>query len=71
LLNAAKIQTKKRLQADTSLAPYLLQYNFNNLSREKRKLINDSIGIDYIDSLIKGLKDKDLNKIVIPKFNKN
>lgn len=62
MLNAAKIQTKKRLQADTSLAPYLLQYNFNNLSREKRKLINDSIGIDYIDSLIKGLKDKELNK---------
>jgi hypothetical protein len=62
LLNAAKRETKKRLQADTSLAPYLLQYNFNNLSREKRKLINDSIGIDYIDSLIKGLKDKQLNK---------
>ena len=71
MLNAAKRETKKRLQADTSLAPYLLQYNFNNLSREKRKLINDSIGIDYIDSLIKGLKDKSLNKIVIPKFNKN
>ena len=62
MLNAAKRETKKRLQADTSLAPYLLQYNFNNLSREKRKLINDSIGIDYINSLIKGLKDKQLNK---------
>jgi hypothetical protein len=58
MLNAAKTQTKKQLQENAELAPYLLQYNFNNLSREKRNIINDSIGIDYINSLINGLKQK-------------
>ena len=58
MLNAAKNQTKKQLQQNEELAPYLLQYNFNNLSKEKRKIINDSIGIDYINSLIEGLKEK-------------
>jgi hypothetical protein len=58
MLNAAKNQTKKELQQNAELAPYLLQYNFNNLSREKRNIINDSIGIDYINSLINGLKEK-------------
>jgi len=58
MLNAAKNQTKKQLQQNEELAPYLLQYNFNNLSKEKRKIINDSIGIDYINSLINGLKQK-------------
>ena len=58
MLNTAKNQTKKQLQQNAELAPYLLQYNFNNLSKEKRKIINDSIGIDYINSLIEGLKEK-------------
>lgn len=71
MLNSAKRATKKQLQSDTELAPYLLQYNFNKLSREKRRIINDVIGIDYINSLIDGLKDKDLNKVIVPKFNKD
>ena len=36
-----------------------------------QRIINDVIGIDYINSLIDGLKDKDLNKVIVPKFNKD
>jgi hypothetical protein len=71
MLNSAKRETKKILQTNTELAPYLLQYNFNKLSRDKRKIIDDAIGIDYINSLIDGLKNKDLNKVIVPKFNKD
>ena len=71
MLNAAKRETKKILQTNTELAPYLLQYNFNKLSRDKRRIIDDAIGIDYINSLIDGLKNKDLNKVIVPKFNKD
>ena len=62
MLNSAKRETKKILQANTELVPYLLQYDFNKLSRDKRRIIDDAIGIDYINSIIDGLKDKDLNK---------
>ena len=71
MLNSAKRATKKQLQSDTELAPYLLQYDFNKLSRDKRRIIDDAIGIDYINSIIDGLKDKDLNKVIVPKFNKD
>jgi len=71
LLDTAKRATRKELQSKTELAPYLLQYKFNNLSREKRRILNDTIGIDYINSLIDGLKDKELNKIEVPKFKKD
>jgi len=71
LLDTAKRATRKELQSKTELAPYLLQYKFNNLSREKRRILNDAIGIDYINSLIDGSKNKELNKIEVPKFNKD
>ena len=71
MLDTAKRATRKELQSKTELAPYLLQYKFNNLSREKRRILNDTIGIDYINSLIDGLKNKELNKIEVPKFNKD
>lgn len=71
MLNSAKRETKKILQANTELVPYLLQYDFNKLSRDKRRIIDDAIGIDYINSIIDGLKDKDLNKVIVPKFNKD
>ena len=71
MLNSAKRETKKILQANTELVPYLLQYDFNKLSRDKRRIIDDAIGIDYINSIIDGLKDKDLNKVIVPKFKKD
>ena len=71
MLNSAKRETKKILQTNTELVPYLLQYDFNKLSRDKRRIIDDAIGIDYINSIIDGLKDKDLNKVIVPKFNKD
>jgi len=55
-LKQVKEETKKELQSNAELAPYLLQYEYNNLSRDERRVINDVIGIDYINDLIDGLK---------------
>lgn len=57
-LAAAKAEAKKQLQQDASLVPYLLQYKLNQFSRDERRVINDVIGIDYIDSIIQNLKKK-------------
>ena len=57
-LNQVKREAKAELRNKAELAPYLLQYDFNNLSREERKIIDDVIGIDYINALINGLKEK-------------
>jgi len=57
-ISAAKAEAKKQLQQDSSLVPYLLQYKLNQFSRDERRVINDVIGIDYIDTLINNLKKK-------------
>lgn len=57
-LAAAKAEAKKQLQQDASLVPYLLQYKLNQYSRDERRVIDDVIGIDYINSIIQNLKKK-------------
>ena len=57
-LRQVKNEAKKELRNNAELAPYLLQYDYNKLSRDERRVINDVIGIDYINSLIEGLKEK-------------
>ena len=57
-LASIKRSAKEVARDDASLAPYLLQYDLNNLSREERNLIDDAIGFDYIESLLEGLKNK-------------
>jgi len=57
-LASIKRSAKEVARDDASLAPYLLQYDLNNLSREERNLIDDAIGFDYIEALLDGLKNK-------------
>ena len=44
------------MQKDTSLAPYLMQLKINALDKDTRKILDEVIGIDYIDNLLKELK---------------
>ena len=55
-LESAKSSAKQEMQKDTSLAPYLMQLNINSLDKDTRRILNEVVGIDYIDDLLKELK---------------
>nr|BAR31533.1 hypothetical protein [uncultured Mediterranean phage uvMED] len=67
----AKSETMKSLQKNNDLAPYILKYKIENLSKEKRRAIDSLIGKDYLDEIINEYIDKNKkkqNKIEIPDF---
>ena len=55
-LEKFKKEAKEEMQKDTSLAPYLMQLKINALDKDTRKILDEVIGIDYIDNLLKELK---------------
>ena len=57
-LTAAKKNATQTLQKDPTLVPYLMEYQFYNMSVEKRKVINEVLGKDYIDTLLKEFQRK-------------
>jgi len=57
-LTAAKKNATQTLQKDPTLVPYLMEYQFYNMSVEKRKVINEVLGKDYIDTLLNEFQRK-------------
>jgi len=57
-LTTAKKNATQTLQKDPSLVPYLMEYQFYNMSVEKRKVINEVLGKDYIDTLLNEFQRK-------------
>ena len=55
-LESARSSAKQEMQKDTSLAPYLLQLNINALDKDTRRILDDVIGMDYLDNLLKEYK---------------
>ena len=55
-LEKFKKEAKEEMQKDTSLAPYLMQVKINALDKDTRKILDDVVGLDYIDNLLKELK---------------
>lgn len=55
-LESARSSAKQEMQKDTSLAPYLLQLNINALDKDTRRILDDVIGMDYLDNLLKEFK---------------
>lgn len=55
-LEKFKAEAKKDMQLDTSLAPYLMQLKINSLDKDTRRILDDVVGMDYIDNLLKELK---------------
>ena len=55
-LEKFKKEAKEEMQKDTSLAPYLMQVKINALDKDTRKILDDVVGLDYIDDLLKELK---------------
>jgi hypothetical protein len=55
-LEKFKADAKKDMQLDTSLAPYLTQLKINSLDKDTRRILDDVVGMDYIDNLLKELK---------------
>ena len=52
-LKQAKLETRIELQSDESLIPYLMEYNISNVNPIIRKNLDEILGKDYIDTLIK------------------
>ena len=52
-LKEAKKNTMTALQQDESLIPYLMEYKINNLPKTQRKVLDEILGKEYIDTLIK------------------
>jgi hypothetical protein len=55
-LEKFKKEAKEEMQKDTSLAPYLMQVKINDLDKDTRRILDDVIGMDYIDNLLRELK---------------
>lgn len=55
-LESARLSAKEEMQKDTSLVPYITENKLNSLDKDTRRVINDVIGKDYIDNLLKELK---------------
>jgi hypothetical protein len=55
-LEKFKKEAKEQMQKDTSLAPYLMQVKINALDKDTRRILDDVVGLDYIDNLLKELK---------------
>jgi hypothetical protein len=55
-LEKFKKEAKEEMQKDTSLAPYIMQLKVNDLDKDTRRILDDVIGMDYIDNLLKELK---------------
>jgi len=52
-LKQAKLETRIELQSDESLIPYLMEYNISNINPIIRKNLDEILGKEYIDTLIK------------------
>ena len=52
-IKGAKEDTMKILQADASLVPYLMEYDISKIPSAQRKILNDILGADYINTLLK------------------
>tara|TARA_Y100001973_G_scaffold14130_1_gene20215 strand:- start:767 stop:4072 length:3306 start_codon:yes stop_codon:yes gene_type:complete len=52
-IQGARKETMEELQADASLVPYLMEYNFSQVPKDQLKIIYDAIGKDYLNTLIK------------------
>jgi len=55
-LEKFKKEAKEEMQKDVSLAPYLVQIKINSLDKDTRKILDDVVGFDYINDLLKELK---------------
>lgn len=55
-LEKFKKEAKEEMQKDISLAPYLVQIKINSLDKDTRKVLDDVVGFDYINDLLKELK---------------
>ena len=53
LLNKAKKETTKSLQKNSDIAPYVLKYKIETMTRDQRKVIDEMLGKDFLKELIK------------------
>ena len=52
-IKGAREDTMKVLQNDASLVPYLMEYDISKIPSDQRKILNDVLGSDYINTLLR------------------
>ena len=52
-IKGSRKETMEELQADASLVPYLMEYNFTKIPKNQLRIIYDAIGKDYLNTLLK------------------
>ena len=53
LLIKAKDETRKSLKKNIDIAPYVLKYKIETMTRDQRKVIDEMLGKDFLKELIK------------------
>ena len=53
MLRDIKKKTTKSLQKNTDIAPYVLKYRIERMTRDQRKVIDEMLGKDFLKELIK------------------
>ena len=65
-----KKDASQTIKRDTDLAPYLMRYEIEKLSKDERRLLDSYLGKEYLDTMIKEFGGK--NEITITKkFRRN
>lgn len=57
-IKGARKETMEELQADASLVPYIMEYNFSKIPKSQLSIIYDALGKDYLNTLIKEFQSK-------------
>jgi len=53
LLRKAKDETRKSLKKNSDIAPYILKYKIETMTRDKRKVLDEIFGKDFLNEIIK------------------
>ena len=69
-LTKYKKDVMQSLQKDSTVMAYVLQYKINDIPKDKRKVIDDLLGKNFLFDLVKEFQtDTKKNKTVLPKIN--
>ena len=69
-LTKYKKDVMQSLQKDSTIMAYVLQYKINDIPKDKRKVIDDLLGKNFLFDLVKEFQtDTKKNKTVLPKIN--
>ena len=68
-LTKYKEDVMESLQKDSTIMAYVLQYKISKIPKDKRKVIDDMLGKNFLFDLVKEFQTDTKNKTVLPPLN--